>query len=59
MEIKLSELPRHKMPLWEVLAFVAALLGLIGLAASGKAVQKAEATKPAAPASAAAGFLNP
>lgn len=59
MKIKLSDLPRHKMPLWEVLAFVAVILGFIGLAASGKAAQKAAVAKSAAPASAAAGFLDP
>ena len=58
MGIKLSELTRHKMPLWQVMAFVAIILGLIGLATSGKAVQKA-AAKPAAAPSATAGFVDP
>lgn len=55
MGSKIFDMPRHQRPMWEVLAFVAALAGLIGLAVTRVTVDRAIVAKPAgeAPATAA------
>jgi hypothetical protein len=49
------DLPRHKRPLWEVVAFTAAFLGLLGLASIMHKVDRflAQKQESAAPAVAA------
>jgi len=58
MASKIYDLPRHKRPLWEVVAFVAALAGLVGLAVTRVTVNKTLAVHPAE-APATAGFSTP
>lgn len=58
MGSKIFDLPRHKRPLWEVMAFTAALAGLIGLAVTRVTVHKTLAADPAE-APATAGFSEP
>lgn len=58
MATKIFDLPRHKRPLWEVMAFTAALAGLIGLAVTRVTVNKTLADG-AAEAPATAGFSEP
>jgi hypothetical protein len=58
MPSKIFDLPRHKRPLWEVMAFAAALGGLIGLAVTRVTVDKTLAATPAE-APATAGFSAP
>lgn len=53
-----SDLPRHQRPLWEVYAFVAALLGLIALASRTSVEKFVKSEPPEAPA-ATAGFTGP
>lgn len=66
MKSRIFDLPRHKRPLWEVLAFVATLAGLIGLALVRDTMHDAmtakESSTPSAKASmpaATAGFSTP
>lgn len=58
MASKIFDLPRHKRPLWEVIAFTAALAGLIGLAITRVTVHKTLAVDPVQ-APATAGFNEP
>lgn len=58
MGSKIFDLPRHQRPLWEVIAFAAAIAGLIGLAVTRVTVNKTLADRPAE-APATAGFSEP
>lgn len=58
MATQSNDLPRHKRPLWESVAFVAALAGLVGLAVTRVTVNKTLAGQPTA-APATAGFSEP
>jgi hypothetical protein len=46
MGSKIFDMPRHKRPLWEVIAFAAALAGLVGLAISRVTVNKTLSASP-------------
>jgi hypothetical protein len=66
MSSKIFDLPRHKRPLWEVFAFAAALVGLVGLALVRDTMHDAltakESSTPSAKApmpEATAGFSTP
>jgi hypothetical protein len=55
---QINDLPRHKRPLWESVAFVAALAGLVGLAVTRVTVNKTLASQPSE-TPATAGFSEP
>lgn len=59
MGSKIFDMPRHKRPMWEVYAFAAALIGLVGLALTRTAAEKTLAVQPAAEVPATAGFAAP
>jgi hypothetical protein len=50
-----SDTPRHQRPLWEVCAFLAAIIGLMAVAQTAKSVKKM-AKSATTPAAATAGY---
>lgn len=59
MGSKIFDMPRHQRPHWEVIAFAAALAGLVGLALTRTTIGKAVTAKPAEAPATTAEFSAP
>jgi hypothetical protein len=59
MSSKIFDMPRHKRPHWEVIAFAAALAGLVGLALARTKAEKAVTVKPSDAPAVTAEFTAP